>query len=75
MLVIGEIMYRVKTGGVSLLLTTCHRTTLYDNMALPIGCLNCLDEPEFANTWIHRYAAQAKAKKLKDTKAKGEKVK
>lgn len=39
-------------------------------MVSPIGCLSHSDEPELVETWIRCFAAQARVKKLKDSKAR-----
>ena len=40
-------------------------------MAMPIGFLTSLDEPEYVKTWIRCFTGLAKVKKLKDRRSSG----
>ena len=41
-------------------------------MALPIGCLNILDDPEYVETWIRCFEVLARVKKLKERQSEEE---
>ena len=44
-------------------------------MASPIGSSLVLEDPEYVDTWIHCFAANARFKKLKDNKNRGGEIK